>query len=641
MNHAPTKLLAGFGPSCRTSQEVKAANKAADAAAEKAREKAHIHQAQVKKRIGELEDELQREDAHRKKTAARPDLHEKPIAPIATKLQKKGNEKTHREKLKIIIKPPASKVTNQDAHPSMQDPGSMGDGEADSMHHSQSPSPTSASENGLNVPTGSDNEFVDGQTGVDSEYASGEQETPDEAEAAIFESDNDGDREDDLDYKDGGEEEEYKSEEEASDDGDGNHRQRRKLSKAPPQKKTEKALKFREEVSKHRKTKSTSSISQAVQNEIQKRKRRALEDESDAGEHQKNKAQSNLKQPKYQEPSGLLGNFRSIQWKKLNMSRSQSEPSDGDEYNGGIFDHDEDEDTLRLARESKAKASIRGSQSTLIAWNAALRQPFSSGTLLSSEVRVVWRKVFKDLAPLEDDDERWTIVETVAGNFLLNWRSEIGKTAITVTISTLRNELMDRIEDGEGDEAGVAAATYLLKDYQFVYGNPDAEADESARPFESAIILQTFTFHVRQVVYLIKNYKTGGNAIGALALCAAAVEQALTLVRDRNISIAQWPPVLLPPVPDAASSAGSKGSGKRRKAMFTPFSESAWGYQTHGFVGTAENLSRERWDSIVEGSTTEDIELLLDALDENEDDLFGSGGTTVRANADSRSKLCT
>lgn len=56
-------------------------------------------------------------------------------------------------------------------------------------------------------------------------------------------------------------------------------------------------------------------------------------------------------------------------------------------------------------------------KSTLITWNGTLRQPFSSGTLLSNEVRVVWGLVFGDLAPLEDDDERWPIVETVVCPF--------------------------------------------------------------------------------------------------------------------------------------------------------------------------------------------------------------------------------
>ncbi|RXW11861.1 hypothetical protein EST38_g13994, partial [Candolleomyces aberdarensis] len=508
-NRAPTKLLAGLG-SRRTSQEVKAANEAADAAAEKAREKAQIRQTQIKKRIGELEDALHREDAHRKKTAARPDLHEKPIAPFATRSQKKGGEETNKEKLKIIIRPPASTATNQGPYPtgSMRDPGVIRDAEAGPVQQSRSPSPASRNDN---TPTGSDDELVDSKTmganmvDSESEHASSERAPSDEPEGMNFDLEDDGDREDDSDYEEGREEEEEEEEEsegEASDDGDSHHHQRRKLSKPPQQNKAEKALKFREEVSEHRKTKSTSSISHAVQNELQKRKRRALEDDNYAGDSRKQKVQS--KRPKYEEPSGLLSNFRSVQRKKLNASRSQSEPSDGDElgeYNGGVFDQDEDENMLRAARESKANTStVRGSKpetsvriveppppslplaitrrkfkkehckksnlpfppalanrcrelwdhqfkSTLIAWNAALRQPFSSGTLLSSEVRVVWRKVFKDLAPLEDDDERWAIVETVAGDFLLNWRSEIGKTAITVTVSNLRNELMDRIED--------------------------------------------------------------------------------------------------------------------------------------------------------------------------------------------------
>lgn len=103
---------------------------------------------------------------------------------------------------------------------------------------------------------------------------------------------------------------------------------------------------------------------------------------------------------------------------------------------------------------------------------------------------------------------------------------------------------MDHIENDEGDEAGQEVALYLLDDHRFVYGNPDAEVQssflfqfylklmylisqegsgESAQPFQGSLVLETFTFHIRQVVYLVKGYKKGRHAIGALGLCAAAV----------------------------------------------------------------------------------------------------------------------
>lgn len=67
--------------------------------------------------------------------------------------------------------------------------------------------------------------------------------------------------------------------------------------------------------------------------------------------------------------------------------------------------------------------------------------------------------------------------EQRAGDFLLNWQSELGKTAITVTVSILQDELMEEIEAGDsvGDVAGVEGAMFLLDDHRFVYGNPDAK----------------------------------------------------------------------------------------------------------------------------------------------------------------------
>jgi hypothetical protein len=46
---------------------------------------------------------------------------------------------------------------------------------------------------------------------------------------------------------------------------------------------------------------------------------------------------------------------------------------------------------------------------------------------------------------------------------------------------------------------------------------------ESAEPFQSPFILQTFTYHLRQVIHAAKDYDGTGNPIGALGLCAPAV----------------------------------------------------------------------------------------------------------------------
>ncbi|KAJ2913943.1 hypothetical protein MD484_g6479, partial [Candolleomyces efflorescens] len=244
----------------------------------------------------------------------------------------------------------------------------------------------------------------------------------------------------------------------------------------------------------------------------------------------------------------------------------------------------------------------------------------------------------------------WGIAQ--AADFLLNWRSEIGRNAILITAGILQNELKDDLGDEDDKvkwkEAGIEAAIFLLRDHRFVYGNPDAEEDESAEPFESPFVLQTFTYHLRQVIHVAKGYDIKGNAIGALGLCAAAVERALTLISDGHVSITkEGPPDLLPPVhPTDAGTGGESssartgpGSGKRRKATFTPFSESAWGSQTRAFATMSSKLPEEQWDSITLGAITDDIQQTINSLLSDDEDLLDGAAGGSGGNQDSRANL--
>ncbi|KAJ2930448.1 hypothetical protein H1R20_g6647, partial [Candolleomyces eurysporus] len=496
------------------------------------------------------------------------------------------------------------------------------------------------------------------------------------------------DCEDNLDYQ-------QKEEDEGEEQGESNSDASCQLEKGhkPSKSKTkgEKGFHHRTEVNTRHQTSSTLAISKAVQSALLKRKQRA-DNDIDLGTSTKHKAPT--KRHEHKEPSGLLKGFRStLQTKKASSSshRTQSTASNGndiDEYNSGVFDQDEDKISLKRAHNSKAKGSMRGNKvdssvciieptpptlpivitrhqfkkeqckksnlpfpvthanhccklwyqqfkPTLIAWNVMLCQPFSSRTLLSTQVQSVWAKVFRKLAPLNEDDDRWHIVETVAG--VMEYLRLLSGLTIEV-----------EIEGGKGNEAGVEAAKYLLKDHRFVYGDPDAEEAKSAQPIQSPFILQTFSSHLRQVIHTVKD-KISGDAIGALGLCATTVERALTLICDGHISIKEWPPVLLPPVQavnttDFAACTGTQarrgpGSGRRHKANFTHFSESVWGYQTWSFAETAANLPNEHWDSIMEAAITNNIQQMIDALQVGNDD-EDTPPFNMRANQDSCANLC-
>ncbi|KAJ2913902.1 hypothetical protein MD484_g6518, partial [Candolleomyces efflorescens] len=700
-NRAPTKLLAGI-PARRTTEEVRLEREAAAIAAEKVKANAHAEKLAIQQKFGTIEDQVRREDIHRQKIAARPDLHDMPVHQTVKPKRKRvpgAGEDDEPPKLKFILKPSLTLMGAGKTKPTTARTVAAAGLKSSSESEPEDGTPATADD---------DNNTSSAATPCpDSSDEAPVLETgsvPDSENTGnpILDEEDEYDREDDPDYEldEGDGEGDKIGLDDFDDDSDGKvpTRPRHQQKKASTKTKSDKALEFRAEVGAFRETTARSAISGAVSNNLLKRKK--VEEVVIAGKGS-GSSKDKSKRPRREEPSGLLKNFRPT-INKSTSSRAQTEHStDGDgeldEYNGGLFDEDEDEHSLELARTSKSKALVRGSKpgtsvrvieppapslalavsrrrfkkdqckksnlpfpghnanrcrdlwdknfkSTVIAWNGSLRQPFSSSTLLSSEVRVIWGKVFKDLAPLDDDDDRWDIVEAVTADFLLNWRSEIGKTAIMVTVSFLRREL-DVPAATEVDEIhrrGVEAATYLLDDLRFVYGDPDAdsEAGESAQPLQSTLVLETFTYHIRQSVYRINEYKiskeTGKHSVGALGLCAAAVERALTLIRDGHITIEKWPPALLPSVADATvNQPGMKGSGKRRKAPYTSFSEAGWGEETRGYVETAEGLPRDQWEAIAEKATTEEIEAILDAIDNS----GGGSAADIRAKQNARARL--
>ncbi|KAJ2911358.1 hypothetical protein MD484_g9056, partial [Candolleomyces efflorescens] len=450
-NRVPTKLLAGVG-SRRTSEEVKTANKAASAAAAASREKAR------------------REDAHRKKVATRPDLHEKTDTDMsgAGANPKVNKTKSSATKLKIVIRPQTSS-TGTSTSANKQAAGaalSEANSEVYTPSHSlsaQKPVPVIDPGNvgspSSSAGAGNDNFNV---THTNSDQANPEGPNVDSeddlADGSCVDEEEDHDREDDPDYNQAeqptGSEDDGEEESAESDSGSLNgatcahYLLVSRLVLTPlagwfygcafqPQTKADKGLEYREQVSASRQTSSSSAISKATHGELLKRKVSDTDTEP---------PKASSKRPKHEEPGGLLKGFRkTLKQKKAAgvgaSKRHQSTDTEGDEYNGGMFDDDKDEVVVKQARENVRKGSTRGSKpettvriiehptslalpigltrrqfkktqckksnlpfpgahanrcrelwdqrvkASLIAWNATLRQPFSSSTILSNEVR--------------------------------------------------------------------------------------------------------------------------------------------------------------------------------------------------------------------------------------------------------------
>ncbi|KAJ2930591.1 hypothetical protein H1R20_g6507, partial [Candolleomyces eurysporus] len=292
-------------------------------------------------------------------------------------------------------------------------------------------------------------------------------------------------------------------------------------------------------------------------------------------------AKSDPKRKKVEEPSGLFKNFRATGSKKASTApRSQSElPSDSDsEYTGGMFDEDEDETALKAVRASKSLSS-----KSLNTWGSkpkttvCIVEPAPPALALAvSRCRLKKDQCKKSNLPFPGvhANRCRTLWDKAFKSTLIAWNATLGQL--------------------------FSSGTLLSS--------------------ESALVLKTFTYHLRQVAYRLKpkDYKVGDGrrAVGALGLCAAAVERALCLIRDGHITIDKWPPALLPPALEASE---LNRTGKRRKAAYTAFSESAWGGETGGYVKTAKNLTRDQWKAIIEKATTEDILAILNAVDNGKD----------------------
>ncbi|KAJ3530500.1 hypothetical protein NMY22_g8548 [Coprinellus aureogranulatus] len=673
----------------------------------------HDAQKRGQARVGKVEDDLHREDLHREKTAARPDLHDElATADIGGPIKSSTSLKIKLKKTTAAMD--STQGTASENATSLEDVemAEEGDDATRGSEHDASRSPPVQTEvdheihadreRRANPRRQRDNGYEgsrnwDGEQSTDESLLPSEYEGP---ETSVIDTDSDAplagfaaeesddDREDDKDFKpDVGEssDDDDEDEDEGDESDEGKSAPRRKPSKpstarikkkSASEKKKEDALSFRQGVSSSRKTIAASAVSKAVANQLKRKSKNSDDEASDKGAYAAKKfafplvyacnpihvlpIRSEVKRTKRTEPQGLLSGYKAKKAQTAPSSAASSDVDDSSELDGGFFDRDEDEDVLMTVRKQRGEASGRVSKkddvkvtrdddpstrvykkedcrmpnlpypgqfasrcrvkykreykSTVLAYVASLDEPFASGTYLGEELHIIWPEVFGSMAPLRPNDTRWFIVENVTNDFCLNYRSEIGKAGINIVVSMLR-DCVDVITTAEGIEA----AEFLLEDSRFLYGSYGAKNGQSWLPFQSDLIIKAFTKHMKQVVYCIKSYQ-GRRPVGAIALCAAAIERALVLVEDGTIDIEVWPPTH-----------DYKGDGKRPKAHYTAFSEEAWGSAVARYVDLASKIPRDQWEDIASLATTDAIEATLEALSDAENGKGGSSSRRVRA----------
>lgn len=99
-NRAPTKLLAGI-PARRTTEKVQLEKEAAAIAAEKVKASTRAEKLAIQQKFGTIEDQVRREDIHRQKIAAQPDLHD-PVSDMLYMLSFYSQHQTVKPKWKRV-----------------------------------------------------------------------------------------------------------------------------------------------------------------------------------------------------------------------------------------------------------------------------------------------------------------------------------------------------------------------------------------------------------------------------------------------------------------------------------------------------------------------------------------------------------
>ncbi|KAL6298937.1 hypothetical protein BKA93DRAFT_830273 [Sparassis latifolia] len=198
-----------------------------------------------------------------------------------------------------------------------------------------------------------------------------------------------------------------------------------------------------------------------------------------------------------------------------------------------------------------------------------------------STVKSIWTKIFIDLPELDDNGKprsEHPAIYAVAQVALRTYRSDIGKTALRLRIlDTIWNSA-----DMEGNyttiERRKAWIEAQLKSKNFLY--LDLQATTHPGAFRGPLIMETFAYHLQLTMKSEVEY---GEPAGALALCSAAVQQALTVWKDGTNSIKE---------PDGSARRGGARNSKES------FKDEPWGNEAKIYYNRTKGLKEPKWHAI-------------------------------------------
>ncbi|KIM37142.1 hypothetical protein M413DRAFT_13510 [Hebeloma cylindrosporum] len=342
------------------------------------------------------------------------------------------------------------------------------------------------------------------------------------------------------------------------------------------------------------------------------------------------------KRPKRSEPSGLLAGWKHKLAKEksatiasrnaANATASAADPDDDDrdpqEYAGGVFDEDEPiaivqavaakkvATTVKIIEPAPVELSASGRRTRKIRFTTASLpfprsnavgyiqiwrkkfkpsivdfsgndlDPFGTNAGVEQPALLLWGKVYPNFTREVDlsTSGRAALVQ-LAGDLLIGWRSTMGKAGIQIVVHSL-------IAEGIEQEQAVEVATYLLRDYRFIYEVPDGEGDKGA--FRGPLVAKAFALYLKTIRNGVRLEGVDySEPIGALGVAAAVIERGLELVKLGKVKL------------EMNAIADGSGPGKKRKvADYHPYADAHWGDKTRSWVLSAKRLDARKWNSI-------------------------------------------
>ncbi|KAF8952644.1 hypothetical protein BDZ97DRAFT_1681027, partial [Flammula alnicola] len=335
-------------------------------------------------------------------------------------------------------------------------------------------------------------------------------------------------------------------------------------------------------------------------------------------------AAPSAKRNKVSEPGGLLPDWkRRVQGRPLKAQQTRQVEDDEEEQVVGEFDNEEGPEALAAVRAAKPstvkirtgpkqvgvgvkiteRSVIRRPKSekysvnhlpfprghptylrdwrksfrpTIISWASTFLDAYGPSAFMTDVVVFdIWDTIYTDLVLLEKErKETLYLIISLSTDILQDWRTSIGSTALTI-LGTYFTENFDTQEE---IVEFVEWATDFNKVFNFIYASPDAPAGER-QGFQSDLILDIYAVHIKKTAASVKSY---GAQVGAMGLCTAAMERALSL----------WASGVNP--------AETLPEGKKLPA----FGDNEWGPRARSWAQAATRLSAEDWEVINEEAFT-------------------------------------